>query len=201
MKYILGFFVTILLLIILVMLLVFGGDDKKSVPNTSKSLASYSNTEAITRLTIDGPINAPESHRASRITVSQNQTTLEQLRGYDGEILETKTYTNTQTSYLSFLRALELAGYTKGNLSESLENDRGYCPLGTRYIFELQEKGRQLQRFWATTCKGPKSYEGNTSLTVRLFKNQVPNYQKVITTFERNQKALETRAVKSSLIL
>jgi hypothetical protein len=189
MKYILGFFVTILLLIVLVMLLVFGGNDKKSVPNTSKTLDSYSKTEALTRLTVDGPINAPEVHRATRITVSKSETTLEQLRGYDGQVIDVKIYPNTQTSYLSFLRALDLAGFTKGDTSESLKNDRGYCPLGSRYIFELQDKGKQLQRFWSTTCKGAKSYEGNTSLTVQLFKNQVPNYSKVTTTFERSLRA------------
>lgn len=186
MKYILGFFVTVLLLIVLVMLLVFGGDDKKSVPSTSKTLASYSNSEAETRLTIDGPINAPEMHRATRITVSQTKTTLEQLRGYDGQVIDTKTFDNTQTSYLSFLRALELAGFTKGDTAESLKNDRGYCPLGTRYIFELENNGKKLERFWATTCNGAKSYQGNTGLTVQLFKNQIPNYSKVTTAFERS---------------
>lgn len=201
MKYILGFFVTILLLIILVMLLVFGGDDKKPVPNTSKTLDSYSKTDAITRLTIDGPVTAPEEHRATRISVTQTETKLEQLRGYDGEILDTKIYPNTQTSYLSFLRSLDLAGYTDGDTSEALKNDRGHCPLGKRYIFELQEKGKQLQRFWSTTCKGPKSYQGNTGLTVKLFEKQIPDYAKVVRTFERGLRAQEAAAVKANIIL
>lgn len=188
MKYILGFFVTILLLIVLVLVLVSGGNDDQPVPDTSKALSSYANTQAVTRLTIDGPITAPAVHRATRISVSQTSTVIEQLRGYDGEVIDLQTFPNTQASYRTFLRSLELAGFTKGDTSDNLKNDRGYCPLGSRYIYELNDGSEQLQRFWSTTCRGTKTYQGEPALTLQLFKNQVPNYSRVTNAFERSYR-------------
>ncbi|MBC7708059.1 hypothetical protein H7Y63_02450 [Polaromonas sp.] len=183
MKYILGFFITVGLIILLIVLLVAGGGDstKTKVPSTSKTLESYASTAATVRLTIDGPITAPENHRATRITVGKDSTTYEELQGYDGQVTKLETYPNTQTSYTSFLRSLEIAGFTKGDTSAALKNDRGYCPLGTRYIFELEDSGKQLERFWSTSCSGVKSFQGKTSLNVTLFKKQVPNIEKVRT--------------------
>lgn len=180
MKYILGFMASILLIILLIILLVSGGSNSKTkVPNSSVTLASYASTEALTRLTIDGPITAPQDHRAQRITVSRDVITYEQLIGYDGQVVTTKTFPNTATSYESFLRAIGLAGFTKGDTAASLANDRGRCPLGSRYIFELENKGKRLERFWATSCKGPKSFQGSTNLNISLFKRQVPGYNKL----------------------
>ncbi|MDL2341529.1 MAG: hypothetical protein QFB87_00415 [Patescibacteria group bacterium] len=180
MKYLIGFFVTVGLIILLIVLLVSGGDTKTKVPNSSKSLDSYASSAATARLTIDGPVSAPQNHYATRITVGRDSTTYEELQGYDGNVIKTQTYPNTQTSYTSFLRAIELAGFTKGDTAASLKNDRGYCALGSRYIFEFVDSGKQLERFWSTSCAGPKSFQGKTNLTLSLFKKQVPDYNKLV---------------------
>lgn len=180
MKYLLGFFVTILLIIMLIVLLVGGGSTKTAVPNTSHSLASYSNDQtAVVRVTVDGPITAPQNHHATRITVSRDSATFEQLVGYNGQITSTQTYPNTQTSYLSFLRGIELAGFTKGDIATNLKNDRGFCALGSRYIFEFEASGKQLERFWSTSCGGTKSFKGNTTINLALFRKQIPDYDKL----------------------
>lgn len=181
MKYIFGFLVTILLIILLIILLVTGGGSKSQAPNSSKTLSTYSDdASALVRLTVDGPIVAPQNHRATRITVSRDSTTFEQLVGYNGQVTLTQTYGNTQTSYLSFLRALQLAGFTKGDKSTDLKNDRGYCALGSRYIFELEASNKRLERFWSTSCGETRSFDGNTPLNLTLFRNQVPDYNKLI---------------------
>lgn len=179
MKYIIGFLLTIGLLILLIVLLATGGSKTTKVPNTSKKLDSYANTSAVTRLTIDGPITNPQEHKATRITVGRDTTTYEQLQGYDGAIVNTQSFPNTQTSYLSFLRAIELAGFTLGDTSANLKNDRGYCPLGNRYIFELEDNGKQIERFWSASCSGAHSFKGSTNLNVTLFKRQVPSFNKL----------------------
>lgn len=187
MKYIIGLLITAGLIILLIFLLVSGGNGTKKVPKTAKSLSSYASSQAIARLTIDGPVTAPENHQAERITISRDTATYEQFKGYDGQLLNSQTFLNTQTSYESFLRAIQIAGFTKGDNSEALKNDRGYCALGTRYIFEFQDaNGKQLERYWSSSCNGVKSFKGNTPLNVTLFKKQIPGYNKLYSAFNAN---------------
>lgn len=175
MRYIIGLLVTFGLFILLIVLLV-GGGDKPKVTTTSKSLSSYTNSEADVRLTIDDRVNANSEHRQERITVDRNNVTYELVKGYDGEVIKMQRFANTQAAYGTFLKALEHAGYTQGSLEKELADERGYCPLGTTYIMELRKGESKLQRFWANTCRKPKTYLGNISLTVDLFKAQVPGY-------------------------
>lgn len=179
MKYILGFFVTILLLILLVVVIFSGGDDKNPAPSTSKALSQYSNTQAEASLTIAGPINYYEEHRVTKVTVGRDVITMEQILGYDGQVVDLKTFPNTELAYAAFLSALEEANFDKGSTAKEVRDDIGRCPLGTRYIYELEENGKQLQRFWSSTCSTPESFLGSQSLTIKLFKRQVPEYNKL----------------------
>ena len=177
MKYLFGFLVTVGLIVLLIILLATGGSSKTTLPNTSKLLTTYSyDPTALVRLTVDSPITAPQNHHAARITVSRDNTTFEQLVGYNGQITSTQSYPNTQTSYVTFLRAIELAGFTRGDTAANLKNDRGYCALGSRYIFEFEAGGKQLERFWSTSCGGIRSFKGNTNLNLSLFRKQVPDF-------------------------
>jgi hypothetical protein len=180
MRYFFGFLLTIGLLIVVIIMIVTGGNDKAKAPGTNKTLQSYSSSsDAAVRLTIDGPINAASLHHAVRITVDRNNVSYEHLEGYDGNVTNLQTYPNSKDGFEVFLRALAAAGFTKGDLDKKLADERGYCPLGRRYIMELRQAERSIQRFWATSCGNPKSYGGNTALTVQLFKDQVPNYEEL----------------------
>ncbi len=181
MRYIIGLLVTIGLIVLLIILLFGGGGSK--VPKNAKTLSSYANTDAVARLTIDGPIIAPQNHHQIQITVGRDATTFEKVQGYDGSVIDTHTYDSSLNSYNAFLHALGRAGFTKGNVDASLSDERGYCPLGDRYIFELIENRNDVVRFWATSCGNPKTYGGNTSLTVTLFQAQVPDYDRLVQSF------------------
>lgn len=176
MRYFVGFLITIGLLILLIMLLFRGGGDKAKVPTTSRTLDSYAATSAEVSLTTDGPINAASEHNQTRITVGRDQVVYDQIKGYDGNVTKTQAYENTQNAYKNFLLALSHAGFTKGETDPAFRDERGYCPTGNRYIMELYNEGKSLQRYWATSCGKPKSYLGNLSLTLTLFQAQVPNY-------------------------
>lgn len=176
MRYFIGFIATIGLIIILILLIFHGGSNKAKVPTTAKTLDSYANTNAEAQLTIDGPINAPQNHQQIQISVGQDETTFEQLQGYNGSVVNLQSFTNTEASYSAFLHALTVAGFTDGNTSSSLGDDQGYCPLGSRYIFQLTQNGNNIERFWATNCGNPKTYLGNLNLTLALFQAQVPGY-------------------------
>ncbi len=178
MRYFVGFLMTVGLIIVLILLL-FRGDSKPKVALTSKTLDSYASTSAEVRLTIDGPINAQSQHNQARISVDHNNVTFEYLNGYNGDVLNMQRYPNTKESYAVFLRALTHAGFTLGDTDKKLSDERGYCPLSNRYIFELTQDNKTLERFWTTSCGKPKSFLGNSSLVVSLFEAQVPNYSEL----------------------
>lgn len=147
------------------------------MPVTKTPLISYANTDTVVRETIDGPINAPQNHRQLQITVGRDNTIFEELSGYDGNVVKTQSYGMTQNAYDNFLHAIDRAGYTEGNTDSQLKDERGYCPEGRRYIFEVIQGGKDLERYWVTNCSGtPKTFNGKTNIVVDLFRAQVPDY-------------------------
>lgn len=127
-------------------------------------------------MTIDGPITAQSTHNQVRVSVNRDTATFQQLVGYDGTVVNSKSYSNTTNSYDAFLRALAHAGFMLGNTNPAITNPTGYCPLGNIYSFELINEGAIVQNFWTTSCGSPKTYNGNTSLTISLFRSQIPDY-------------------------
>jgi hypothetical protein len=180
MRYFIVFIATLGLLFLLLYLLLHGGG-KAKVPATHKPLISYSTTDAQAILTIDGPINSQQEHRAVRITVGQDEVTYQQIQGYQNSVLNQQSFDSNQDAYVNFLAALQHAGFTQGSINPLLKDERGYCPLGERYIFEFNQDGQQLQRYWATSCgsNSPATYKGSLALTLDLFEAQVPGFSQL----------------------
>lgn len=176
-RYIIGILAVIGLIIILIILLIPSGP---KTANKNSPLVSYASSNATVRLTIDGPINADQIHTAVQIEVGKNNVTYLQLTGYNGQVVKLQTYPNTEASYDVFLHALFYAGYSEGNTSSRLRDEKGVCALGDRYVFELISGTSDIQRFWATNCGGLKTYNGNVEQTLTLFENQVPDYENLI---------------------
>jgi hypothetical protein len=180
MRYFLGYIVTIGLLIVLILFLITSnGGGKHNAPAQVRLLNSYANTDAQVRLTIDGPINANQSHQQVQITADAFEITFDQVQGYDGTVVNHQSYSNTQNAYYAFLTALMQAGFTKGVSSTTVPNDTGLCPLGDRYNFLVTQNGQAIQNYWATTCGGLATYKGNINLTLELFQAQVPDYDRL----------------------
>jgi hypothetical protein len=175
MRYFIGFLVTVLLIITLIVLL-FNGGGKQNVKTTKKSLTSYASTDAEVSMTIAGPIVYNTDHSEVRVTVGRDNVTFQQIKGYDGQVVNTQIFENTQNSYDAFLHALQHAGFTRGDNNPALKNDVGYCSTGQRYIFQMNQDGEELQRYWASGCGGTKTYLGAINLTLTLFQAQVPDY-------------------------
>lgn len=186
MRYFIGFLISIGLIIILIVLLLTGGGgdsdrpaqpEEPTRPKTVSQLAEFATTNAVVRLTINGPINSDQEHQAVRITVGQNDTVYEQINGYQGTVASQQTFVSNSDAYSNFLYAIGRAGFLRGDDSKALANEKGYCPLGQRYVFELIDGSERLLRYWATSCRSaPKTYHGNVNLTNGLFENQVPGY-------------------------
>jgi hypothetical protein len=177
MRYFLGFLITIGLLILVVVMLLRGGQNNRQI--ITRSLTKYSQTDSQVSFVREGPVNAASLHRQIKITVDRRHVVYQEIHGYDGRVANTKTFTNTPNSYNAFLSGLERAGFTRGNIDPALANVIGRCPLGQRYIFGLDQDDKQIQRFWATSCGGQRTYLGNLNGTINLFQNQVPNFSVV----------------------
>ncbi|HEX5744065.1 MAG TPA: hypothetical protein VFX84_01285 [Candidatus Saccharimonadales bacterium] len=175
MRYVIGLIVTLGLMAVLIVMLMSGGEDGGSPPRP-KTLTDYAKTDSQVSMTIDGPVNADSLHDQVRVTVDRTNVTYEHIKGYQGDVVNTKLFANNDEAYDVFLHALLHAGYSLGDDNPALEDERGWCPTGNRYIFELIQDGKTLKRYWDTTCNNPKTYEGNTSLTITLFQTQVPGY-------------------------
>lgn len=175
MRYFIGFMVVLGLVILLIILLLGGGGKHRAAIGT-RNLVDYASTDAQVSMTIDGPVNAVSLHQQIRVTVDKNDVTFEQMSGYDGNVVNTQIFANTESAYNVYLHALGHAGFTLGDNNPALRDESGYCALGDRYIFELTQDGKILERYWSTSCGNTKTYKGNLSLTLTLFQNQVPGY-------------------------
>lgn len=179
MKYFIGFMVTVMIIIILLVVSLGNVNKKpqsKSKDTTNKSLISYASSDASVRMIVDGPVSANETHYQISVMVDRNKTVYEQINGYNGRVLKSKTFHNNQNSFTDFLSALQRAGYMKGDKSQEKANYNGACGLSNRYIFSLNEGGKTIQQFWTSDCGSPKTYLGNFYLTYELFQAQVPDY-------------------------
>ena len=179
MKYFIGVLASIALVILVIFLVIrgFSGNDKPQVE--AKPLISYAQTDTTVRLTVDGPVVANQEHNAYQITVGREQTTMDTYVGYDQEVLQTNTYDNNAESYANFLRALDLAGFSKGD-TESDTDPRGTCATGNRYVLEIINGTNEVQSFWTTSCKIRGTFQGNIEQVSNLFRNQVPDYSKMV---------------------
>ena len=164
---------------------VFSNGNSTTSSTLKVSLMSYANTDAAASMYIDGPVVANQDHNAVHITVDRNQTSIEVIKGYDGQVVAQQTLPNTQASYLEFLSALDKAGYTKGKNDPALQNDKGSCPLGNRYIYTLSSGSKEILHHWTTSCSnGGGTYGGGSSLTRQLFMRQIP--ETVLNSLTRN---------------
>jgi hypothetical protein len=181
MRYLFGFLAS-LGLIILVFVLVLRGLSGDPIKQPQKPLTDYASSDALVRLTVDGRILSDQDHQAYQITVSRSETRVETLRGYEYDTIESRTYENNQESFTNFLRALDLAGFTRGIDDSKNQDERGVCATGRRHVYEVLNGTSEVQRYWSTTCGGQGTFKGNTAEVKMLFDKQVPSidYPKTI---------------------
>lgn len=177
MRYIIGLLIGIGLIVLLFVLIFRGGSSP--TPSTVKPLVSYANTTTVVRFTDDYPINADQNHHQVETTVGRDQTTLNVEQGYQGTVIRSQSYANNPASYANFLQALQLSGYTKGDPSPALRDERGECALGHRYIFEILDGSNIIQRLWSTSCGNIGSFKGDSSTVRQLYERQVPDFSKL----------------------
>jgi hypothetical protein len=180
-RYIVAFAGFMLLVILLLVLIFRGGGKKPQTPTTPvKTLPDYANTTAAVSLTIDGRVNGEDKHRAIRISVDRYHRQLDIISGYSGNIVETHNFDNTEAAYDVFLRSINGGGFMSKSQKYKNNDERGKCPLGLRYIYELNDGGDELSKSWSSTCgSATGTFGGNNSLMLSLFQAQITDYSKL----------------------
>src|ERR1039458_847641 len=175
------FLITILIAIGLFALgfvLILKGFSNQPTPTLPQPLTSYASTNATMQLIISGPITADQTHQSVSMDVGQIQSVLEVIQGYQGQVINSKTYTNNESSYLSFLSALQLVGFTRGTSNSTTSADLGVCPFGDRYNLQIIDgTGQTIQNYWADSCStGDGTFKGVFGDVEQLFTDQIPDY-------------------------
>ena len=163
-------------LVIVLLIVIFSHVGGPPSP-TPKPMAAYANNpSAQVAMLIDGPVNAVSEHNQVLIAITNSQTTVNVFKGYSNQVLKSESFTMDEPAFHVFLRSLEYASFNSGSNNPKLSQASGYCPTGNRYIFTFKVNGKQVQRYWATSCGGTHTFDGNLSLTITLFQAQVPHY-------------------------
>lgn len=182
MKYYLAFIAIIIVLFIGAK--VIFSPSKKSPDSTgtstalAKGLVDLASTNAEVSVTIEGPVLGNEQHRAIRISVNSDERTLDVIQGYDGLSIQHNTFDNTTEAYRVFLRAIEGDGFTR-NQKATVADDRGICPTGTKYIYEIKNSGdsRTDQRYWSVSCGLTIGSAAGVGPAIRdMFQKQIPDF-------------------------
>ncbi len=168
-------FILVAAIVLIFAILLFG---PKSGPATKtsapKTLSELSSGGASVRLTTEGLLNGDDQHREIRVTVNKNIRTLDIIQGYNGHVIYSKNFGNNQTAYDTFLRGLDLAGFTRSRAT-NLKDERGVCPEALTFIYQLTGTNGHDIRLWSSDCGGG-TLAGKPQLIQNLFRAQITNY-------------------------
>jgi hypothetical protein len=182
MRYIVGVFGVILLAILAIVLIFTRSSSTGPRSNASVKapvvikLLDQDNADSRVKVTTQGRLVGEDQRRSIRITVSQSQRTIEVIQGYENNVIKSQSFSNTPAAYSTFLRAINDAGFTKYRKGAN-GDERGACPQGQRYIYELNKGSERLQRLWGTSCTSNEgSLIGNGARIRQIFQDQIPGY-------------------------
>jgi hypothetical protein len=178
-RYLIGFLGIIALIILVIVLIVRAGSGSGTGPKAI-DLADYITSTSEVSLTIDGPVSADQTHRSIKISVDERRATAELINGYEGQVQDTKTYTTNENLYANFLLSLKRAGFIVGLSDENLKDERGYCPTGLRYVYELKDNDKEVRRLWSTSCGRDSTFKGTGETVRALFQKQIPDYDTLL---------------------
>ncbi len=132
--------------------------------------------------TQQGRLVGEDQRRAIRVTVTRSKRTVEVLAGYPERAERSTEFTNSPDAFAAFVRGLDTANFGKERAVKQ-PDERGVCPLGSRFIYRLTDAGQEIMRTWSDSCAtsdGPFGGGNTTQLIGQLFKAQITDYNKFI---------------------
>jgi hypothetical protein len=181
MKYVLVVVGVVMALFILLLVALNRGGSPQQALSKPVVLSEQANASTSVRMTMQGRLVGETERRAVAITISDTERRFEILSGFNETVIRTETFSNTAAGYETFLLALGQAGFSKDRES-NLPDERGACPLGRRFVYELlHEDNKNTFRTWDTTCNNaPGTFGGESRVIRNLFQAQIPEYHKLL---------------------
>lgn len=160
-----------------------GNSGPGSIPPRVTKLAEYdSKDSASVSWTQQGRLVGEDQRRAIRVTVTRGKRTVEILAGYPERIERSAEFPNSSEAFAAFTRALDAANFGKERTVKQ-SDERGVCPLGSRFIYRFTDAGQEIMRTWSDSCvtsDGTFGGGNTTQLIGQIFKAQITDYNKFI---------------------
>lgn len=185
MKYLIGVISVVVLIVLVIAVIVSRPSDKNTQPvqTDGKKIAEvsdYASQNATVLFTQQGKLVGETERRSVRISVTATERRVEILSGYNENVEKSQTYPNTQAGYETFMKALDNAGFARERKYDP-SDERGICPLGNVYIYQIKLSGSDKTRLWSTSCSAKQgTLAGSSSNIRRLFQAQVPSYNQFV---------------------
>lgn len=176
MKYFLGV-LGVILLIIFVFVLIFRGSGTPSATEVRKLAEYAAEPQTVAEFTESGAINGQEAHRTVRIRVTDSIRSVALVKGYNGDVIDRKTYSNTNAAFEAFLAGLEQGGFNKERRTRL--SFKSVCPSGSRFSYGLESEDDTVVDTWSASCERG-SFGGERTLIRRLFQAQIPDYDEFV---------------------
>jgi hypothetical protein len=172
-------FLTVVFGILFILFLIFGSGTKKNTapsaaPQKPLTVRDYTNRDSRMVYTVEGNVRGNNMYRAVRTTVSRDYRLIEVIEGYQNNVIKSQKEANNQEAYATFLAAIESKGYGKERRTNKTD-DEGVCPLGQKFVYEIYDGQKQVQRFWGTSCGGQGTSGANNPIVRVLFDRQITN--------------------------
>lgn len=177
--------VSIAALVSIARMIFFPGDQNSTTKVDVSQTALLKSSEGHSvKMIVRGPIVANENFRSYEIAVSPNSRNMTVYKGYLGDPINNKTYTNNTVAYEQFVYALDKANLARGTEASGDKNDlRGICATGYVYEFQIIESNKPVKSLWTSGCSGSKgSLSANVKQLMNLFITQIPDSNNVIST-------------------
>lgn len=173
MKGVIGFLAfAILIVFILIMIFRVGGE--RQIAEPAKQLNTAAETDARFEYYEQGPIVAEEDRYAIKITITRGSRQVEVFRGYEGNVVASKSFDNNQEAFSNFLSGLDRAGYRLEGRTR-FSSEAGLCPSGRRYVLTSNQFDEEFRR-WTTSCQERGNFGGVFSTVRELYRDQIPEY-------------------------
>lgn len=156
-------------------------NNKPANPPTFIHLADYANkSESSVIWTMQGRLVGEDSHESVRISVTPTYRRAEILEGYTNKVTKSVEFPNNKEGYTEFMLALDNLRYGQERRVRQ-PDDRGMCPTGYRYIYELHEGDTQKLRLWSDSCISSEgTMAGQATVIRQIFKAQITDYNKFV---------------------
>lgn len=186
MKYGIGIVVIALLAVISIIVL----SGPKNAPNKSGSKTTQSEIVVAAKYDLSdtakiswerqGKVVGNDLRRTVKVTITKNTRTFDLFDGYNNLVEHHEEFASNQAAFSVFLRAADGLGFGK-QIGGRIADERGFCPLGNVFVYELKDGNKTILRSWADSCTTSEgSFGGRADSMQRLFRNQITGYDKLV---------------------